>query len=271
MKHFVFTLLAVLLPVSAVFAQDDCSHVTSSLEMLPCSEAAKKAADAQLNVSYKRLMTRLESDYRTDPALGADYSAKVKESQRAWLKLRDANCPLEAFEIEVGKPAYVAVSNLCIARMSRERSAYLDKIAPALVSDKSTSAAPTSDACPSEEIAPFLTAFSANSESQRRLTAMTVKSLVLRPVVGKERSTFEPSTSGVSGTTFTYPLMAAITPGKTPGVEIEEVDDRHVNVVDKRAGNSNVKIFNFSRAGCLRGLRIGRSVRRILSQHVTQE
>lgn len=79
---------------------------------------------------------------------------------------------------------------------------------------------------------------------------MTVKSLVLKPVAGKDRSTFEPSTSGVSGASFTYPLMAAITPGKTPGVEIEEVDDSHVDVVDKRAGNSNVKIFNFSRQAC---------------------
>ena len=246
MKRFVFTLLAVLLPVSAVYAQDDCSHVTSSLEMVPCSEAAKKAADTQLNVSYKQLMARLESDYRADPALGAEYAAKVKESQRAWLKLRDANCPLEAFDIETGMPAHVFAVNSCIARMSRERSAYLDKIVPALASDKSTSTAPANGACPSEEFPAFLTAFSASSESQRRLTAMTVKSLVLKPVAGKDRSTFEPSTSGVSGASFTYPLMAAI----TPGVEIEEVDDSHVNVVDKRAGNSNVKIFNFSRQAC---------------------
>jgi len=245
-KRFVFTLLAVLLPVSAVYAQDDCSHVTSSLEMVPCSEAAKKAADTQLNVSYKQLMARLESDYRADPALGAEYAAKVKESQRAWLKLRDANCPLEAFDIETGMPAHVFAVNSCIARMSRERSAYLDKIVPALASDKSTSTAPANGACPSEEFPAFLTAFSASSESQRRLTAMTVKSLVLKPVAGKDRSTFEPSTSGVSGASFTYPLMAAI----TPGVEIEEVDDSHVNVVDKRAGNSNVKIFNFSRQAC---------------------
>ena len=250
MKRFVFTLLAVLLPVSAVYAQDDCSHVTSSLEMVPCSEAAKKAADAQLNVSYKQLMARLESDYRADPALSAEYAAKVKESQRAWLKLRDANCPLEAFEIEAGMPAHVFAVNSCIARMSRERSTYLDSIDPALASDKSSSTVPASGACPSEEFAPFLTAFSANSESQRRFTAMTVKLLVLKPVAGKDRSTFEPSTSGDSGATFIYPLMAAITPGKTHGVEIEEVDDSHVNVVDKRAGNSNIKIFNFSRQAC---------------------
>ncbi|MFI8225835.1 hypothetical protein [Pseudomonas sp. NPDC085632] len=59
MNRFVLTLLAV----SAAYAQGDCIHVTSSLEMVPCSEAAKKAANAQLNVSYKQLMTRLESDY----------------------------------------------------------------------------------------------------------------------------------------------------------------------------------------------------------------
>src|ERR1700739_3048862 len=85
-KRFVFTLLAVLLPVSAVYGQDDCSHVTSSLEMVPCSEAAKKAADTQLNVSYKQLMARLESDYRADPALGAGDAGKDKNARRGWVK-----------------------------------------------------------------------------------------------------------------------------------------------------------------------------------------
>jgi hypothetical protein len=43
--------------------------------------------------------------------------------------------------------------------------------------------------------------------------------------------------------------MAAME-GKTEGVEIETVDDTHMNVVDKRAGNSNIKIFNFSKKSC---------------------
>lgn len=246
-NRFVFTLLAVLLPASAAYAQDDCSHVTSSLEMVPCSEAAKKAADAQLNVSYKQLMTRLESDYRTDPALGAEYAAKVKESQRAWLKLRDANCPLEAFEIETGMPAHVFAVNSCIARMSRERSAYLDKIAPeqsAHLSDKGNA----SDACPSEDFLPFLAVFSADIEAQRRLTAFTVKSLVLKPKA--EPGRFEPVTTGEKGAGLAYPLMAPIESRKTPGVVIWEYDDSHSTVVDRRAGWSNVKAFNFSRQAC---------------------
>ncbi|WP_373874450.1 lysozyme inhibitor LprI family protein [Pseudomonas pharyngis] len=244
MNRFGFTLLAVLLPVSTVYAQDDCSHVASSLEMVPCSEAAKKAADTQLNLSYKQLMARLESDYRADPALGAEYAAKVKESQRAWLKLRDANCPLEAFEIETGMPAHVFAVNLCIARMSRERSAYLDKIAPGQPeqsSDKSV-------ACPSDDFMPFLAAFSADGRSQRRFTAMTVKSLALKPTA--EAGHFEPIVTGVKGAELGYPLMAPIPSRKILGVKIQELDDSHSIVVDKRAGWSHVKVFNFSRQAC---------------------
>ena len=44
--------------------------------------------------------------------------------------------------------------------------------------------------------------------------------------------------------------MAAVGKGKTEGVEIETVDDSHMNVVDKRAGNSNIKIFNFAKKAC---------------------
>ncbi|WP_085638802.1 MULTISPECIES: lysozyme inhibitor LprI family protein [unclassified Pseudomonas] len=254
MKRFVFSFIgALLLPVSAVYAQDDCTQVSSGLERLPCSESAKKSADTQLNVSYQQLMARIEAQYRVDPALGSSYAAKVKESQRAWLKLRDTGCALEAFEIEAGQPAYVATVNLCVARMSRERSAYLEKIAPEQVTpptNKNAAAAPVNDVCPSEEFTPFLIAYSADSESQRRLTALTVKQLLLKPIAGKGPTDFEPVTTGVPGASLAYPLLAPVSPTGTLGVEIETVDDSHVNVVDKRAGNSNVKIFNFSRQAC---------------------
>ena len=56
--------------------------------------------------------------------------------------------------------------------------------------------------------------------------------------------------TGAIGPSLAFPLMAAAGRGKTEGVEIERVDDNHVNVVDKRAGNSNIKIFNFSQKPC---------------------
>ncbi|CAI8922802.1 MULTISPECIES: tetratricopeptide repeat protein [Pseudomonas] len=104
------------------------------------------------------------------------------------------------------------------------------------------------DECPSEDFSQFLPAFSANAETQQRLTAMTVKSLVLKPT--GENGNFEPQTKGVNSSTLAFPLMAPIATGKAEGVEVEAVDDSHFNVVDKRAGNSNIKIFNFSRQAC---------------------
>lgn len=229
-----------LLPVSAAFAQDECSEITSSLQVVPCSEAAKKTADNQLNTSYHQLMARLESQYLADPKLGEEYSATVKESQRAWIKLRDTNCAVEAFEIEAGKPAYVGVVNNCIASMSQERSAYLDKIAPDGVSG-------TNASCPSQDFVQFLPAFSAKAESQQRLTALAVKILVLKRTSDPGR--FLPEITAEPGASLTFPLMAAIQ-GRSETVQIETVDDTHMNVVDKRAGNSDIKIFNFAKKSC---------------------
>ena len=104
------------------------------------------------------------------------------------------------------------------------------------------------DECPSEDFSQFLQAFSANAETQQRLTAMTVKSLVLKPE--GEGRTFEPQTTEINSSTLAFPLMAPLATDKTDGVEVETIDDIHVNVVDKRAGNSNIKIFNFSRQAC---------------------
>ncbi|MDN3218810.1 tetratricopeptide repeat protein [Pseudomonas nunensis] len=104
------------------------------------------------------------------------------------------------------------------------------------------------DDCPSEDFAQFLPAFSANAETQQRLTAMTVKSLVLKP--DGTNGAFEPQTRGDNNSTLAFPLMAPVATDKTEGVEVEAIDDSHFNVVDKRAGNSNIKIFNFSRQAC---------------------
>ena len=240
------TCQAVLL-VSIAFAQDECTGITTNQQVDKCSDVSKVAADSQLNTSYHQLMARLETQYRTEPDIGAAYTAKVKEAQRAWIKLRDANCPLEAFEIKPGTSAYTTTVNNCIARMSRERSVFLDNVAPDIVSGSAVGQG-TDVSCPSQNFAQFLSAFSANTETQRRLTALAVKVLVLKRTEDPGR--FEPSITAETGSGLMFPLMAAVGKGKTEGVEIETVDDTHMNVVDKRAGNSNIKIFNFSKKSC---------------------
>ena len=56
--------------------------------------------------------------------------AKLKASQLAWLKLRDTNCAVEAFEYDESMPAYEVTVNICVTKMSLERSEYLDNTFP---------------------------------------------------------------------------------------------------------------------------------------------
>lgn len=109
-------------------ADEDCKEISVSSQVDRCVEAARKEADAQLNISYKKLLARFESQQQSDPEQGKALVAMARESQRAWIKLRDTTCPLEATEIEPGMAAHVTTINNCIARMSLERAAYLDTI-----------------------------------------------------------------------------------------------------------------------------------------------
>lgn len=119
-----------LLSASHAFAEDDCKVITVSAQVDRCIEVARKDADAKLNASYKKLMARFESQQKRDPEQGKAFIAIARDSQRAWIKLRDATCPLEATEIEPGVALHTTTINSCIARMSLERAAYLDEIVP---------------------------------------------------------------------------------------------------------------------------------------------
>lgn len=226
------------------FAQDACVDITTNSQSERCSVSAKAAADAQLNTSYQELMVRLEGGYQTDPVLAASQKATVQEAQRAWIKLRDTDCQIDALETEPGSSAHVAAVNNCIASMSRDRSVFLDNIA----SDSGSGSAFGRGSCPTQDFAQFLPYFSANAESQKRLTAQAVKLLVLKGTSDIGRIVTH--VTAEVGRDMAFPLMAVVPDGKVEGIEIERVDDRHVDVVDKRAGNSNIKIFNFSRKAC---------------------
>ncbi|MBX8595962.1 sel1 repeat family protein [Pseudomonas cichorii] len=103
------------------------------------------------------------------------------------------------------------------------------------------------DDCPSADFSQFFSTFSATRDAQQRFTAMTVKTSVLKPVAQNQ---FEPQATQVAKTELAFPLMAPLVSDNTKGVEIERQDDSHATVVDKRGGNSNIKVFNFSRQTC---------------------
>lgn len=102
--------------------------------------------------------------------------------------------------------------------------------------------------CASENFVRFLTQFSANIESQQNLTAVTIKLLTLKH--SSDPNFFEPQTTKADRSTLSFPIISVIQTNETRGVAIEMIDDSHINIVDKRAGNSHIKIFNFSRRTC---------------------
>lgn len=104
------------------------------------------------------------------------------------------------------------------------------------------------DECPSGDFAQFLPVYYSNIEAQQRLTAMTVMALALK--YSDEPGKIEPKTMAVDRSTLAFPIMMPIEKDKTKDVQVEQVDVNHVTVVDKRTGNSHIKIFNFSRQTC---------------------
>lgn len=105
-----------------------------------------------------------------------------------------------------------------------------------------------SDECPSEDFAKFLPVYSTNIQAQQHLTAMTVRVLALK--YSGEPGKFEPKTMAVDIATLDFPIMMPIGKDKTKDMQVEQIDANHITVVDKRAGNSHIKVFNFFRQAC---------------------
>ncbi|AMS16973.1 hypothetical protein A3218_22695 [Pseudomonas chlororaphis] len=123
-----FILLSLLAILSSSAIGGECDNITLSAQVDLCAKEKKDSADAKLNESYKDLISRVRVQYEANSELGGLYLEKLKGTQRAWLKYRDANCDLEAFEVEVGLPAQITIVNNCVARMSEERTAYLNGV-----------------------------------------------------------------------------------------------------------------------------------------------
>ena len=94
--------------------QVSCRDPQTQYEMNVCADRAYKAADAELNKVYNRLVSKLDEAART----------KLKVVEVTWLKYRDANCDYEAALYEGGsiKPA---IYSSCMERMTKARTAEL--------------------------------------------------------------------------------------------------------------------------------------------------
>ncbi|MCW3150582.1 DUF1311 domain-containing protein [Stutzerimonas stutzeri] len=125
--------LFFILFVRPAFSDDvinPCERIEASSQIALCAQYNKEQSDNLLNSSYKATLNRIRFQYENSPLLAGQYISLLKAAQRAWIDLRDADCKLEAFEIEETAEAYQVTIDNCISRMSDERAGYLNRIAP---------------------------------------------------------------------------------------------------------------------------------------------
>ncbi|MGF6089050.1 lysozyme inhibitor LprI family protein [Pseudomonas sp. 18173] len=130
MKSILLALALIATGAHAAQESDDnpCDKVENDVQTLECSAFSKTTAEDLLKENFQGLTDRMQSQYGKSPSQLADITAKLKTAQQQWLKTRDADCAVEAFPATSGSKAFTIAQNDCIARMSDERSEFLESI-----------------------------------------------------------------------------------------------------------------------------------------------
>lgn len=127
-------LLALALLTTGAHADQEtdmtaCDAMENDQPTLECSVYSRNAAEKLLGENFQSLLDRLKSQYADSKVQLSDITAKLNTAQQAWLKLRDADCVVEAFPAAPGSQAFTISQNSCMARMSDERSEFLESLA----------------------------------------------------------------------------------------------------------------------------------------------
>ena len=130
MKSIFLALVLIATGVQAAEGADDnpCDAVENEVQTLECSAYSRNTAEQLLSDNYQGLNERMQTRYGSNKAQLADITAKIKTAQQQWLKTRDADCAVEAFPATSGSKAFNIAQNDCVARMSDERSEFLESI-----------------------------------------------------------------------------------------------------------------------------------------------
>ncbi|KAA0988214.1 DUF1311 domain-containing protein [Pseudomonas sp. ANT_J12] len=130
MKTMFLALALIATGVQAAEESDNnpCDSVENDVQTLECSAYSRTTAEDLLKENYQGLNTRLQSVYGKNKAQLSDITEKLKVAQQQWLKSRDADCAVEAFPATSGSKAFTIAQNDCVARMSDERSEFLESI-----------------------------------------------------------------------------------------------------------------------------------------------
>ncbi|MGZ7455835.1 lysozyme inhibitor LprI family protein [Pseudomonas sp. Ma2-10] len=130
MKSISLALVLIATGAHAAQESDDnpCDKVENEVQTLECSAYSRTTAEDLLKDNDNSLTERMRTLYGKNPARLTDITAKLKAAQQQWLKTREADCAVEAFPATAGSKAFTIAQNDCVARMSDERSEFLESI-----------------------------------------------------------------------------------------------------------------------------------------------
>ena len=125
-------MLNVLMLVAAAAVQQapDCKDPQTQADMNICSGIAYKAADAVMSREYEVVAARMKT---MDSNAGQiddgrpGYFAVFLDSQRAWLKFRDAECVVEGYYARGGTLEPLLVSS-CFEELTKQRTDQLQSL-----------------------------------------------------------------------------------------------------------------------------------------------
>ncbi|HEX2081634.1 MAG TPA: lysozyme inhibitor LprI family protein [Longimicrobium sp.] len=102
-------------------AQDEdlCDATRTQLDMYRCAALELAEADSVLNTVWQQVIGEM------DP----ERAPLLRQAQREWIQLRDAECAFERAQFEGGSMAPM-VHSFCMTMRTRERTAYLRRVLP---------------------------------------------------------------------------------------------------------------------------------------------
>lgn len=116
-------LFLVLATSLRAVAQDNvCRNDGSGRDAYICAAQETRAADAELNVAYQHALSELDGSDNLRAA-----RASLVESERAWIKFRDADCAVEA-DIFKGGSMNGAMVEACKKSLTEQRTKELRAI-----------------------------------------------------------------------------------------------------------------------------------------------
>lgn len=93
---------------------DACADAKDQATLNQCAAQEYKAADAALNAQFHEIRKRLGSDAAT--------RALLRDSERAWVAFRDAECTFAA-SATAGGTAYPMTYDSCLTELTKQRAA----------------------------------------------------------------------------------------------------------------------------------------------------